>query len=27
LSSNEENVPPEVNEDYEISNNFENFWD
>ena len=27
LSSNEESVPPEVNDDYEIPNNFENFWD
>jgi len=27
LSSNDESVPPEVNDDYEIPNNFENFWD
>lgn len=27
LSSNDENVSDDVNEDYEIPNNFENFWD
>ena len=27
LSSKDESVPPEVNDDYEIPNNFENFWD
>ena len=27
LSSNDENVSDDVNEDYEIQNNFENFWD
>lgn len=27
LDSNEQTNPPEVNDDYEIPNNFENFWD
>ncbi len=27
LNSNDETKPPEVNDDYEIPNNFENFWD
>ena len=27
LDSNEQTQPPEVNDDYEIPNNFENFWD
>ena len=27
LGSNDESKAPEVNDDYEIPNNFENFWD
>ena len=27
MPSDDEAVPPEVNDDYEIPNNFENFWD